>query len=61
MGTVELTGLEMMATHALGQYLAMPSHSVFTMPANMVKLQHLHFQHAGRMSQRTTYSVAGVS
>ena len=33
MGTVELTGLLMMATQALGQYLAMPSHSVCTMPA----------------------------
>ena len=27
MGTVELTGLEMMATQALGQYLEMPSQS----------------------------------
>lgn len=33
MGTVELTGLEMMATHALGQYLEMPSQSPWTMPA----------------------------
>ena len=32
MGTVELTGLEMMATQASGQYLATPSHRVFTMP-----------------------------
>ena len=34
MGTVELTGLEMMATQASGQYLATPSHRVFTMPAS---------------------------
>ncbi len=32
MGTVEFTGLEMIATHAFGQYLAMPSHRVFTIP-----------------------------
>ena len=33
MGTVELTGLEMMLTKACGQYLATPSASVLTMPA----------------------------
>merc|ERR1719230_1275254 len=33
MGTVELTGLEMMFTIAFGQYLATPSARVFTMPA----------------------------
>ena len=32
-GTVELTGFEMMATQALGQYLEMPSQSPCTMPA----------------------------
>lgn len=32
MGTVELTGLEMMATQACGQCRAMPSQSVLTMP-----------------------------
>lgn len=33
MGTVELTGLEMMATNAAGQYLAMATHRSRTMPA----------------------------
>ena len=33
MGTVELTGLEMMATQAPGQYLATPAHRFATMPA----------------------------
>ena len=33
MGTVELTGLEMMATQAWGQYLATPAHRSRTMPA----------------------------
>ena len=33
MGTVELTGLEMMATQAAGQYLAMAAHRSRTMPA----------------------------
>ena len=33
MGTVELTGLEMMLMMAFGQYLAHPSAKVFTMPA----------------------------
>lgn len=32
MGTVELTGLEIIATQAFGQLLAIASHSVFTMP-----------------------------
>ena len=39
-GTVELTGFEMMATHALGQYLATPSHRVFTMPVMNAKPQY---------------------
>lgn len=34
MGTVELTGLEMMATHASGQYLAIAMHRSLTMPAS---------------------------
>jgi len=33
MGTVELTGLEIIATQALGQLFAIASHSAFTMPA----------------------------
>ena len=33
MGTVELTGLEMMATQACGQYLATAAHKSRTMPA----------------------------
>jgi hypothetical protein len=33
MGTVEFTGLEMIATQALGQLFAIASHSAFTMPA----------------------------
>ena len=37
MGTVELTGLEMMVMMALGQYLATPVQSVLTMPALMLK------------------------
>mmetsp|Transcript_27161 Transcript_27161/g.69129 ORF Transcript_27161/g.69129 Transcript_27161/m.69129 type:complete len:244 (-) Transcript_27161:335-1066(-) len=36
MGTVELTGLEMMATQAVGQCLAMASHRLATMPALML-------------------------
>lgn len=32
MGTVELTGFEMMATHAFGQFLAIASQSAFTIP-----------------------------
>mmetsp|Transcript_1212 Transcript_1212/g.2609 ORF Transcript_1212/g.2609 Transcript_1212/m.2609 type:complete len:302 (+) Transcript_1212:103-1008(+) len=36
-GTVELTGLEMMATQAWGQWRAIPSHRVRTMPALMLK------------------------
>ncbi len=35
--TVELTGFEMIATQACGQCLAMPSASVATMPALMLK------------------------
>ena len=38
MGTVELTGLEMMATQALGQYFAMPSLKVFTIPTSHLAL-----------------------
>ena len=37
MGTVELTGFEMMSTHASGQWRATPSASVATMPALMLK------------------------
>ena len=33
MGTVELTGLDMMATQAPGQYLATPAHRFATIPA----------------------------
>ena len=33
MGTVELTGLEMIATQAAGQHLAMATHRSRTMPA----------------------------
>jgi hypothetical protein len=36
MGTVELTGFEMMATHASGQATAMALHRVATMPALML-------------------------
>ena len=39
-GTVELTGLDMIATQALGQYFAMPSLRVFTIPAVFTIPQH---------------------
>ena len=38
MGTVELTGLEMMLMMAFGQYRAHPSANVFTMPACILLL-----------------------
>lgn len=37
-GTVELTGLDMIATQALGQYFATPSLNVLTIPAATAKL-----------------------
>ena len=37
-GTVELTGFDMIATQALGQYFAIPSLKVLTIPATTAKL-----------------------
>lgn len=37
-GTVELTGFDMIATQALGQYFATPSLKVLTIPAASAKL-----------------------
>ena len=41
MGTVELTGFDMMFTMALGQYFAQPSARVFTMPGRPALVSHM--------------------